>query len=303
MGIANTKIFGYHLDRDINRIFFDEYNGLPTEYDKIFKIEDAPPGNHYQESELSPLGGLRTITEGGGVTFDDPVEGHKKTVYYTKYGLGFQITQEMVKDDLTSNFKRMPMKLAKSARDKIEVEAFDLFNNGFSTTYHTAWDAKAIFTTDHTTLKSADTINNDPTACSLTETSLMASFEYFDTLVDEAGYPLLVRPQTLLVPTELRAVAERLLRTTGVVGSANNELNMVGPSGFFNPSLMVSHYLTDTNAWFVLSDIADFRLYFKERATMESSDDFFTGNALFKVLMRFVAFCMDYKGAYGNEGA
>ena len=302
MAIANTNIFGNHLDKDINRIFFDEYNGLSTEYDKIFKVEDAPPGNHYTEAELTPLGSLRTINQGGGVTFDDPVEGHKKTVYYTKYGLGFQITQEMIKDDLTGNFKRMPMKLAKSARDKIEVEAFDLFNNGFSATYHTCWDAGAIFTS-HTTLKSGDTIDNDPTASSLTETTLMAAFEYFDTLVDEAGYPMLVRPKTLLVPTELRAQAERLLRTTGVVGSVNNDINLVGPSGIFNPGLMVGHYLTDTNAWFVLSDISDFRLMFKERASMESSDDFFTGNALFKAIMRFTAFCMDYKGSYGNEGA
>lgn len=305
MAILNTKVFGNHFDRDINDIFFDEYTMLPTEYDKVANIQPAPAGNHYTEAELSPLGTLREIPEGQGVTFDDLVTGHEKTVYYTKFGLGIQITQEMVKDDLTGNFRRLPRKLAKSATNKIETEFWDLFNNGFTTTYHTARDGNAIFSDSHSTLKSEETIDNNGTAASLSETSLVAAFEYFDDLVDEAGYPLMARPTKLIVPTGLRATAERLLRTPQVVGSVNNDLNMVGPSGFFTPELMVCHYLTSSTAWFLVSDLADAapNLYWKEQFMMESADDFYTGNALFKIIGRFAVFVMDYKGLYGNQGA
>lgn len=299
--ILNTKVFPKHLDRDINKIFFDDYTARTPEYPMLVEVSMAPPGNHYTEAELSILGGLREIPEGDGVTFDNPVEGNEKTVYYTEYGLGVQITHQMALDDLTGNFDRLPRKLSKSANDKVESKVADLFNSGFDT--HTAWDGNYIFYDSRTTLKSGDTIDNNGTAASLTETSLIAAFEYFDTLVDSGGYPLLAMPKLLVVPTELRATAERLLRTPQVVGSANNDLNMTGPQGFFGPQLFVSHYLTSSTAWFVLSDLWDGRLYWKEKFYMESADDYFTGNALFKVVGRFVPFVMNPIGGYGNAGA
>jgi hypothetical protein len=299
--ILNTRVFPKHLDRDINKIFFDDYNARTPEYPMLVEVEMAPPGNHYTEAELSILGGLREIPEGDGVTFDNPIEGNEITRYYEEYGLGIQITHQMVSDDLTGNFRKLPKKLSKSANDKVEAKTADLFNSGF--TVHTAWDSNFIFYDTRSTLKSGDTIDNSGTAASLSETSLIAAFEYFDTLVDSAGYPIMAMPNRLCVPTALRATAERLLRTPGVVGSANNELNMVGPQGFFGPQLFVSHYFTSDTAWFVLSDLWDGRLYWKEKFYMESADDFFTGNALFKVVGRFVPFVNNPIGGYGNTGA
>ena len=112
--ITNTKIFGNSLDRDISKIFFDDYRDYQSEHDKVAKILPAPAGNDYTESELSPLGALLTVLEGEGVTFDIPAQGNKKTRLYTKYGLAFQITEEMYKDDLHQQFKKMPSKLAKA---------------------------------------------------------------------------------------------------------------------------------------------------------------------------------------------
>jgi len=299
--ILNTRTFPKHLDRDINKIFFDDYTARSPEYPMLVEVEMAPPGNHYTEAELSILGGLRTIPEGDGVTFDNPIEGNEKTRYYIEYGLGIQITHQMASDDLTGNFQKLPKKLSKSANDKVEVTVADLFNSGF--TVHEAWDGNYIFYDTRTTLKSGDTIDNSGTAASLSETSLIASFEYFDTLVDSAGYPLMATPKLLCVPTELRATAERLLRTPQVVGGVNNDLNMVGPQGFFGPQLFVSHYFTSSTAWFVLSDLWDGRLYWKEKFSMESADDFFTGNALFKVVGRFSTFVNNPIGGFGNTGA
>jgi len=304
MAITNTKIFGKHLDGDISTIFFDDYAASPSEFDKIAKVSNAPAGNHLTEAELSPLGALKEIPEGTGVTFDLPKEGHEKTVYYTKFGLGFQITQEMMKDDLTGNFKKMPSKLAKSAAYKRETEFWDLFNSGF--TSETAWDGEYVFDVDHSTMKGGNTIANEPaTAGSLSETTLQAAFEYFDTLVDEAGMPLdFDGPKILVVPTQLRYTAFKLMDTLQKVGSANNDLNVMAPgNNYVAYSLHVSRYLTSSTAWFLLSPMHDFRFIWKDQANLESSDDFYTGNALFKVTMRFACSVFDYKGAYGNPGA
>jgi hypothetical protein len=303
MAITNTKIFGNHLDNDISTIFFDTYATSGSEFDKIAKISNAVPGNHLTESELSPLGALLEIPEGTGISFDLPAEGHKKTVYYTKYGLGFQITQEMMKDDLQRNFEKMPGKLAKSAAYKRETVFFDLFNAGFTT--HLGWDGQYVFDNDHVTMKSASTIKNKPdTAGSLSETTLQAAFEYYDTLVDEAGMPLdFDGPKTLLVPTQLRATAAKLMGTANKLGSANNDVNLMSKSsGYVSYDPFVSRFLTSSTAWFLLSPMHDFRFIWKDQANMESSDDFYTGNALFKVTMRFAVAVFDYKGAYGNAG-
>lgn len=301
--ITNTKVFGNHLDKDVDKIFFDSFALAPSEFEKIARMKDAPPGNHYTEAELSPLGDLVEIPEGGGIQFDLPVEGHKKTIYYTAYGLGFQITPQMYKDDLTGNFKQMPQKLAKSAAQKPNYIFFDLFNNGFDS--ETSWDGEYVFDTDHTTLKSGDTISNDITAASLSETSLQAMFEYFDELVDEAGNPLDIRPNTLLVPNELKYTAHKLMKNVGAIGTANNDLNIVNPgNGLVDQyNIHVSRYLTSSTAYFMLSPEHQFYFMWKDRPELSSADDFYTGNALFKVWERFAAFVMDYKGAVGNAGA
>lgn len=304
MAITNTKVFGKHLDNDISNIFFDEYAASPSEYDKVAKVASAPAGNHLTEAELSPLGALKEIPEGTGVTFDLPEEGHEKTVYYTKFGLGFQITQEMMKDDLTGNFKRMPSKLAKSAAYKKETVFWNLFNNAF--TSELAWDGQYVFDSDHVTMKGGNTIANKPgTAGSLSETTLQAAFEYFDGLVDEAGMPLdFDGPKILVVPTQLRYTAYKLMGTLNKIGSMNNDQNVMAPGNdYVNYTLFVSRYLTSSTAWFLLSPMHDFRFIVKEDAALESSDDFYTGNALFKVTMRFACAVFDYKGAYGNAGA
>ena len=301
--ITNTKIFGNNLDRDISKIFFDDYRDYPAEHNKVAKISPAPAGNDYTESELSPLGDLKTVLEGQGVEFDIPAQGNKVTRYYTKYGLGFQITEEMYKDDLQQQFKKMPSKLAKSAAQKKETVFWDLFNRGFST--HLAWDGQYIFDTDHSTIKSGDTISNDGTAAALSETSLQAGFEYFDALVDEAGNPIMIQPNMLIVPKELRFTAGQLTKNMMNIGSANRDLNTVNQNNQMVDaySLFISRYLTSSTAWFLMSPEHDFRMMWKQQPVLDSTDDFLTNNALFKVFMRFTAFCNMYKGSYGNEGS
>lgn len=302
--IANTKVFGKHFDRDINDIFFDEYVPYASEYDKIVTPVPAPPGNHYTEAELSPLGALQEIPEGAAVTFDLPVEGNEKTIYYTQFGLGFQITKQMVRDDLFRNFEKMPRKLAKSAAYKRDTEFFELFNTAFVSTYHTAWDGSAICAS-HTTLKSLDTIDNALVAAALSETALQAMYEYYDDLVDEAGMPLVLNPWKLVTDVNNRWIVGRLARQEMNIDSANRDLMTTNPAnGFVSPwEPHLSRHMVDSDRYFLVAREHDMRFYWKEMAQLDSADDFYTGNALFKVIMEFAAFVMDYKGIVGNPGA
>jgi len=288
------------------------YMDEPSQYDKIAKIETFPVGKTYTEAEISGLGQLRALGEGEAITFDSPSEGHKKSISTVKFGLGFQVTDDMGEDELFSMSKKMAGSLSKSAAYCREQNFFNLFNNGFAT--ELGWDGNPIFYATHSAMKSGDTINNLGSA-DLSDTSLKAAFEYFDNLVDESGLPIYATPNMLLIPNASRYLANDLLKATGRVWdaapgitSANSEkhnLNSLNPGMNVVPdwNYMTSRYITDSDSWFLLSDQADFRFLWKKKPAVSSSDDFATDNKMFKLVMRFSAACFDYKGAYGSPGA
>lgn len=320
----NRSAFPYQYDREIAKMFYGQYADLPTEWDKIAKVEDFPKGRYLSNAEISPLGSLRQMGEGEEISFDTPAEGHKKTIQPTKFGLGFQVTEEAQEDDLHGAVSKLPQSLARSAGYAIEQNFFNLFNNGFTTA--TAWDGVAAFANSHTGMKSGATINNYA-ASDLSQTSLEAAFDYFDTLKDEAGFPLMAKPDKLLIPTQLKWVANDLLKATGrvwdltsrgsgyyTVGSGDsvapgngpwkNGLNPKDAGGIVDDwSIMVSHYLTDEDAWFLLGKDHGFYFYWKKKPTMQSSESFGSGSKLYKVSTRFAATVWDYKMAYGSVGA
>lgn len=311
MALVNTKIYPNHLNRDFQKIFFDSYREYPAEFTKIAKVESqvGKGGDHIREGELSGLGSFVEIPEGHAVTFDEPVEGHSKILHYSKYGLGCQVTEEMYEDDLTGNFARLPTKLAKSGRMKNDLDYFALFNGAFAT--YTSWDDQYICDNDHKTLKTGETISNDGssgTGVSLSETGLQGAFEYYDTLVDEAGFPLIMEgPYTLLVPVELRWMVAKLAKNEGKLGVFDNDINTVRPGNINGPQGMpnswtpfISRWLTDSDNWFLLARNHDVRFIWKRQMRLQSSDDFATGSRLFKATMRYGVGCFDYKGVYGS---
>lgn len=298
MALANTRQFANELDPEYNKIFFDEYTEREPEYTMSAKVLDAPPGNRYSEGVLSGLGGLVSMGEGDLITYDTPVEGKTLTIYYEKFGLGFQLTEEMYKDDLHGHLRSMPRKLAKSARYTTEVQAARIFNNGFTT--ETANDGLSVFNDSHTLLyASGTTYDNDGDATSLSETSLDAAIQYFEDLVDEQGFPIQMDARLLMVPSALRGTAKVLLGTPKIVNSANNDISKVYDEGL---GWMVNHYFTSTTAWFVMGVNADNRLYWKDRFRFLTAEDPPTGNALFMTKGRFVPKVFDPRGMYGASG-
>lgn len=302
------------FDREIDEMFMDRLMKYPSEYERIAQSKTFPKGRRYVQAEISGLGQVRIISEGGRVEFDTPVEGHRKSVEAIKYGLGFQVTEEMQDDDFHEKTGQVAGTLADSAKDKINVEYFSLYNDGNDV--ETAWDGQFIYDT-HTTLKSGDTITNIDTTA-LSETSLQAAFDYYYNLVDEAGRKIQVMPDTLMVPVALRWTANRLRNQMGGItgtgsepgsGATTSSAELSGNMNTVNPDMGITggwrievcRYLTDNETWFLQSS-RDHQnmLLWKKQITLESGDDFHTGAHLYKVTTRFKPAAFDYKGTYGS---
>ena len=329
----NRGGYPYQFDKEIAKMVYGKYADYPKQFDKIAKISNFPAGKTYTEAEISPLGALRAMGEGESISYDVPVEGHRKSIQTVKFGLGFQKTEEMTADELFNMSTKMSASLSRAAVVCAETAFWNLFANAFTATTGTlCWDDKPVFATNHSTLKSGTTINNKGTAA-LSQTALEAAFEYYDNLVDEAGMKIMLQPNTLVIPNTLKWVANDILKATGriwdysgtgadrtrgllsiqsspvVQGPNNGLMNTVNPSNGIVDSwrIFVSRYLSDSsgsgaaNDWYFLSDEHDFRFMWKKKPTMSSSSDFDTDNDLYKLIMRFAVGVFDYKGAYGAQ--
>lgn len=306
MATAHRGIFPKQMDRDIVDMVLDSIATKYSEYERIAKQDDFPKGKEYRSAEITGVGDVEEISEGGRPAFDVPAEGNEKGVEATKYGLGFMITEEMMDDDYHGKIMKVPATLGNAAVDKVNVLYFDLFNSGDDT--HTSWDAAYIFSDTHATIKSGDTIDNKG-AAALSETSLNSAFEYFDNVVDEAGRPTMIEGDHLMVPTELRWMGGRLLRQAGgISAAASNAVNMglndmtTNPdNGYVNGwDLGVYKYLTVSTNWFMVSKkLHEMKLLWKKRITVQSSDDWQTDTRMYKVTFRVKPAAFDYRSVYG----
>lgn len=299
--------YPYQTDKEIDDMFTDYLMEYPSEYERAASGGQSKPlgkGRYYTVAQISGLGDVVAIPEGGRVTFDTPVEGHYKQVQASKYGLGFAETEEMEEDDFHGKIPSVVESLSASAMDKVNIDYFSLFNDGNDT--HTAWDAAYVFADSHTTMKSGDTIDNLG-AAALSETSLQAAFEYFDNLVDEAGRKVNLKLDAVWVPTALQWTGHRLRNQMGGISTSGTAPNLSGNQMTTNPAngavdswrLEVFRYLTDDETWFAVSDKHQALLLWKRQIRMEHGNDFHTGSRLHKVTMRYVPAVFDYKGLYG----
>lgn len=315
--IGNTKAFPLQLDKTIDKMYYGQLRRKQKYYTSIFTEEDAPRGADYTEATISELGLPREIGEGQGVEFDVPSEGNKITRYYRKYGLGTQLTEEMIQDELHGKWKQIPPSLADSMIERQEFLAASLLDGGFSAS--TGEDGLALFANNHSTLKGAVTINNLFTG-DLSPSTLQAAFSYGDTLVGENGFIRPVRPVGVVCHPAQKWVVNEILKSENKVfiysnidqglvaastpASGVNALNPLNPKNgmvgdwkvYFNP------YLIDQDAWYVLFENYDLRAYWKKRPTLESSGDFMTGNKIYKSTMRGTFFSNKYKFMGGSAG-
>jgi len=291
------------LEPGLNALFGLEYDKYPEECKAIFDTESSDRAFE-EEVMLSGFGEAATKAEGGGVTYDSASEAWTARYSHETIALAFSITEEAIEDNLYDRLSaRYTKALARSMRHTKEVKGANVLNRAFNSSY-LGGDGLELCSTAHT-LTSGGTLANEPsTATDLNETALENAMIDIAAYVDERGLKIAVQGQKLIIPAELQFVAERLLKSEGRVGTADNDLNALRSSGMLPQGYTVNHYLTDSDAWFVKTDAPNGMKLF-ERAKVKTSmeGDFETGNVRYKARERYSFGWSDPRAIYGSPGA
>lgn len=295
---AHTGGFSQFLAKDYETIFYDNYRRRQGEYTRAAKVQKWEQAA-VKEGSAMTFGPHVAWTEGQPVDFDVITQGPEKEVTFDGYALGFSITRNLWRDDLTGKLKGAPAELGKSANYSIDVLFWDILNSGFVTTYRTGIDGYALFSASHPRIDGG-TGDNLGSSAALSETTLEAALLDYENLKNERGIPIEMVPKLLVIPTALKKTAQRLLMSEYRPGTANNDINALRED---NLQYFVCHYLTSTTAYYLLAPDHDLRLMWRDNVEFESGDDFRTKNAMFTSTFRLAVEFFDWRGAWGSAGA
>ena len=244
------------LEPGLNALFGMEYSRYENEHEEIFESENSDRAFE-EEVLIAGFGNAPVKREGDGVEFDTAYEGFTARYTHETIALAFALTEEAVEDNLYDRLgARYTKALARSMAHTKQVKAANVLNNAFSSSY-TGGDGLSLVNSAHT-LAGGGTYSNTPsTQVDLNETSLEDSLITVSTLVDDRNLTLALQGMKLIVPPQLQFIAERLLETPGRVGTADNDINAMRSMGMIPEGYAVNHFLTDTDAWFLLTDCPD----------------------------------------------
>lgn len=305
MAVTNRAAIAQQLEPGLNAVLGDSYNLYPEEWRDIYTVETSERAFE-EEVMMAGMAGAVTKGEGANVSFDSIGETWIARYNHETIALAGAITEEALDDNLYKSVgKRIAKALGRSLAHTKNVKGVNPLVNGFTgaAVYNTG-DGVSLFNTAHP-LASGETDGNRPTAdTDLSETALETAFFDIGDFIDERGLPVRVKPRRLIIPLELTFEAKRILGSNGRVGTADNDLNAIRDVGVFPEGFSVNHYLTDTDAWFILTDCPDGAKHFARRARREQMDeDFHTGNLLYKVSERYSFGISDWRILYGTSGA
>lgn len=291
------------LEPKLSNIWFDPFPSQPIEWTAYTNTRQADKAT-LTDYKMTGFGPFRTKGEGENITYDDPING--PTVSYSPivFGLGYKITQEMSDHELYGQVEKLERQLMKSAVDLQETTAALLMNNAFVTTNAdgfgaTGFDGLALCSTAHTRLDGGSTFRNRPsTDVDLGVTALQNALVDIENLKDDRGRPAYLRPKLLIISPEDQFTAKELIQSEYKPGTANNEINALQGS----LSFMVSHYKTDTDAFFVWCDQHDcnFVWYRKPKGGMEN--DFDAEVTKRKLTQGFFVGHGEVRGIWGTTG-
>jgi len=289
------------LEPGLNALFGLEYKNYANEHAEIFDTENSDRAFE-EEVMLSGFANAPIKAEGTGVSFDNAQETFTARYTHETLALAFAITEEAIEDNLYDRLaSRYTKALARSMANTKQVKAAKVLNNGFGTA--DGGDGKELLATDHPI--AAGTEQNElTTAADLNETSLEQALIDIAALTDERGLKIAARGMKLIVPSALQFTAERLMKSTQRVGTADNDINAVVSMGMIPQGYTVNHYLTDTDAWFIKTDVPNGLKHFV-RAPLKTAmeGDFTTGNVRYKARERYSFGFSDWRGIFGSPGA
>ena len=296
----------------LNALFGDEYTNYENQHEEIYTSENSER-SFEEELKLSGFGAAPVKDEGAAISYDTAQESFVARYTHETIAMGYAITEEAMEDNLyVSLSARYTKALARAMSYTKQVKAVFPLNNGFTNSFQ-GGDGVNLFTADgdgvtggdgHPLVSGGKNSNRPATAADLNETSLEDAVIQIGKWTDERGLKIAARPRKLIVPSDLQFTATRLLQSEYRVGTADNDINAVKSNGVIPEGYAVNNYLTDTNAFFIITDVPDGMKHFVRAPMATSMDgDFDTGNVRYKARERYSFGVSDPLGIWGSPGS
>jgi hypothetical protein len=301
MAISRAQLVK-ELEPGLNALFGLEYKNYEQEHLQIYDVESSDRAFE-EEVMLSGFGEAPVKTEGAGLAYDTAQEVFTARYTHETIALAFSLTEEAVEDNLYDRLaRRYTLALARSMATTKQIKAASVLNGAFTTSI--GGDGVALCSTDHPIIGGPDQKNELATAADLSETSLEQAIIDIQSLVDERNLKIAIQGLKLIIPKELQFTADRIMKSTLRVGTADNDINALKNMGMIPQGYTVNHYLTDPDAWFVKTDAPNGMKMF-ERVSMKTAfeGDFETGNMRYKARERYSFGFSDWRGIFGSPGA
>jgi hypothetical protein len=286
----------------LNALFGLEYKKYEDEHAEVYETENSER-SFEEEVKLSGFGAAPVKPEGSAISYDNAQESFIARYNHETVAMGFSITEEAMEDNLYDSLSaRYTKALARAMAYTKQVKAASLLNTGFTT--FNSGDGTTLFSTTHPTVAGGTNANRLSVDADLNETSLEQAVIDIAAFKDERGLLIAARPRKLIVPPALMFVATRLLQTELRTGTADNDINALRSNGSIPEGYRVNHYLTDSDAFFITTDVPNGMKHFVRTAMQTGMDgDFDTGNVRYKARERYSFGVSDPLGIYGSPGA
>ena len=302
MAISRQQL-AKELEPGLNALFGLEYANYENQHTEIFDIENSDRAFE-EEVMLSGFANAAVKAEGAAVTFDNANETFTSRYTHETVALAFAITEEAVEDNLYDSIARRYTKaLARSMANTKQIKAANVLNNGFNSSFP-GGDGVELFSSAHPTVSGGTQRNELATAADLSETSLEQAMIDIAAFKDERGLKIAARGMKMIIPSELQFTAERILKSPARVGTSDNDLNALASKGMLPQGYVVNNFLTDTDAFFIKTDVPNGLKMFNRAAIKTAMEgDFDTGNMRYKARERYSFGFSDWRGMFASEGA
>ena len=286
----------------LNALFGLEYEKYEDEHTQVYEVENSER-SFEEEVKLSGFGAAPVKQEGASIEYDTAQESFTSRYNHETVAMGFSITEEAMEDNLYDSLSaRYTKALARAMAYTKQTKAASLLNTGFDT--FQSGDGVTLFNASHPTVAGGTNGNRPSTNADLNETSLEQAVIDIAAYKDERGLLIAARPRKLIVPPSLMFVATRILQSDLRVGTADNDTNALRSNGSIPEGFAVNHYLTDTDAFFLTTDIPNgLKMFVRTPMSTSMDGDFNTGNVRYKARERYSFGVSDPLGIYGSPGA
>ena len=306
MAISRSQLLKELLP-GLNALYGLEYKRYGEEHKELYETEKSER-SFEEETKLSGFSAAPVKSEGAQIAYDNAQEAFTARYSHETIALGFSITEEAIEDNLYDSLSaRYTKALARAMAYTKQVKAASVFNNGFisgSNNQYNGGDNVPLFSTAHPTVNGGTNSNAPTTPVDLNETSLENAVIQIAAWTDERGLLIAAKPRKLILPPALQFVATRLLETNLRVGTNNNDISAIVNNGSVPEGYAINHFLTDVNAWFLLTDVPNGLKHFERMPMATSMDgDFDTGNVRYKARERYSFGWSDPLGVWGSSGS